>query len=75
MEVKCGDVPVGTEGRCPVWRGWLAEVTAADGARSREVQRASSERLGQEEGGQRDSSRLDSAWHMLPWGHLTLPGN
>lgn len=55
--------------------GWLAEVTAADGTRPREVQRASSERLGQEEGGQRDSSRLDSAWHMLPWGHLTLPGN
>lgn len=51
MEVKCGDVPVGMEGRCPVWGG----------TRSGEVQRAGSERSGQEEGGQRDSSRLNSA--------------
>lgn len=57
MEVKCGDIPMGTDGRCPAWGGWLAGVAAADGAMSGEVQRTGSERSGQEEGGQRESSR------------------
>lgn len=47
------DVPVGTEGRCPVWGGCLAGVAAAGGTRSGEVHRAGSERPGRQEGGQR----------------------
>lgn len=67
MEVKCGDVQrggggVGTEGRCPVWGGWLAGVAAADGIRSGEVQRAGSERSGQEEGSGRETV---SGWTVM----------